>query len=413
MDRTGPADDDRTAALQNALAGFDTACEQARAMLEATERFATRPRYRDRAYAALMEARAWAYNFAVAPRLNIHPQVYWHTTWHANVFALGQPLADFRYGGLFLDGSRKYVLRGRLGAARLLLMQVHTHLLGDPRSQEIGNYDFHNFELGPDGTFEVTVSAEERSGNHIRLHRDSTTNFILIRKIMGDWNDDLGALTIDEIDSPLDCSQAPHLDVDMAAAIADGAAFMTYLIRTYVVGLHDIYSSRAGGRRNAWAEMPGQDVATWLIGSPSVTYAPAVYEITADDALVIEWAPPDSAYWSVQLGDVWSRPLDYMHHQTDINMQRASLDGDGRFRAVICLDDPGVANWLDPTSNVEGTIVVRSYRNYTPMTMPSLTKVPRKDLLSSLPADTTMVTAAQRTSALEYRRTSTYRFFHS
>lgn len=381
-------------------------------MVEGTERYQQHPEYRDRAYATLMEARAWAYNFAVAPRLNVHPQVYWHTTWHANVFALGQPLADFRYGGLFLDGSKRYVLRGRIGAARLMLMQVHTHLLGDPRSQEIGNYDFHDFELGPDGSFEVTVSAEERSGNHIRLHTKSDLNFILIRRIMGDWNDDLGTLTIDEIDTALDCREAPQWDVDMVSAIDAGAAFVTYLVRTYVVGLYEIYRSRAGGEKNAWAAMPGQDVATWLIGSPSVTYAPAVFEINREEALIIEWVPPDSAYWSVQIGDVWSRPLDYTHHQTDINMTRAAIDDDGVFRAVVCIDDPGVANWLETTGNTEGTIVVRSYRNRTPMTMPTLTKVPWSTVADHLPATTAMATAAARENAIAYRRRATYDFFH-
>jgi hypothetical protein len=400
-------------ALRQAWDAFHSASDEARVLIEKTERFRSRPEYRGRAYASLMEAQAWAYNFAIAPRLNVqHPQIYWHSTWHANVFGLGQPFQDCRYGGLFLDGQRTYRLSGTLGAVKLLLMQVHSRLLGDPHSEEIGNYDFHAFQLGDGGSFEVVISATEHDGNWIRLDPDSDYNFILIRRIVGDWHDDLGTLSLTDVSPSMDCTAGPQWDEDMQAAISSGTRFLTYLVRDYIVGLYDLYIERAGGRKNSWATMPGKDFSTWLIGSPSVTYVPGIYDLSHDEAVIVEWDPPASAYWSIQLGDVWSRPLHYMDHQTDINMERAVLDSDGKFRAVISIEDPGVANWLDPTGNTEGTVVVRSYRSRGETVAPKMLKVAASDLKAHLPADTALVSLQERQAALDYRRSATFEFFH-
>jgi hypothetical protein len=156
--------------------------------------------------------------------------------------------------------------------------------------------------------------------------------------------------------------------------------------------------------------MPGADVAKSLVGSQSTTYVPGVYEMEADEAIIIEWTPPDSDYWSVQLGDVWSRPLDFVNHQTDINMVRAATDADGKFRAVMALDDPGYANWLDPCGNLQGTIVIRNYRSRSETIEPKLIKVKTTQLAEHLPASPT-VTPQERRTALEYRRSAIQRFF--
>jgi hypothetical protein len=91
--------------------------------------------------------------------------------------------------------------------------------------------------------------------------------------------------------------------------------------------------------------------------------------------VLIEWDPPSSAYWSFQLGDVWSRPLDFAHHQTDVNMVRAAIDADGRVRVVIALEDPSVANWLDPCGHTEGTVVVRNCRSVGATLEPSIRRI--------------------------------------
>jgi hypothetical protein len=150
--------------------------------------------------------------------------------------------------------------------------------------------------------------------------------------------------------------------------------------------------------------MPGAEVKDSLIGSRSTVYVPAVFRLEPDQAILIEWDVPVSAYWSFQLGDVWSRPLDYLHHQTDLNLNRATVDADGKVRVVVSLSDPGYANWLDPCGRREGTIVMRNYRSPADTTVPDLRVVPLAELANLLPADTARCTPEQRADALARRR---------
>lgn len=388
---------------------FYAAVADGRTRLENTPRIKESPELGSQIYTVLLEAQSMAYNAAVVPRrFGQPPRVYWNAMWYDTATALGTPIQDFRYGVMFLDGRQTYRLTGRIADARLLLTQVHTHLLGDPASEEIGSYDYHDFELGQDDSFEIVISATEHPGNWIRISPDSTYNFLLIRAIMGDWNDELPTMTLEALGPP-----PPALDPDRVAAdsLDSATALFNYLVDVYMIGLYDIYMMRAGGNKNQWVTMPGAEVATSLIGSQSTTYVPGVYEIETDEALIIEWPVPESDYWSVELGDVWSGPLDFMHHQTDINMVRAMVDSDGMFRAVLALEDPGVANWLDPIGNLQGVIVMRNYRSRSQTVAPSLTKVKVSELAEHLPAGTARVTPAQRAQALAHRRAGTERFF--
>jgi hypothetical protein len=396
--------------LRAAWQVWEAAGERSRQLLEKTERFQQRAEWRGQAYATLLEAQAMGYSFAIWPAVNGVPEPGWHATWHHNLFHLGQSIQDFQYGGLFLDGRRTYRMSGSIGEVKLLLLQVHTRLLGHSDSKEIANHDFHQaFDIAPDGSFEVILSPHARGRNWIRLADDSDANFLLMRRIVGDWNDDRGDLRVDLIS---DENFPPLASGDpMAAAIESAAQYVEYLTKVFTIGLYDLYISRAGGRKNAWAAMPGQEVATSLIGSRSTTYVPAVFSVARDEALLVTWEVPEAAYWSFQLGDVWSRPLDYIHHQTDINMQRAKIDADGKVRVVVSAADPGIANWLDPCGNDEGTIVTRSYRSILKTVEPEIKLVKFAELLDHLPADTAKVTPAERAQHLEYRRQSVLKFF--
>jgi hypothetical protein len=389
------------AALKTAWELWQTTADDVRAAIEATERFQDDPRERGAAYQSLLEAQAMAYNIAVAPRRFMeHPRPFHHSTWHDNLLALGQPIQDFKYSGLFLDGRRTYTARVRRGASKLWLTQVHNKCLGDPESVEIGNYDYDEFEFDADGTADITFSAQEHPGNWIRLDGDSSFNWLVMRRILGDWEDDLGDFEfVSATPAP------PVLDptAEAAESITAAAHLVRYLVSAFTIGLHQLYIGRAGDK-NAWATMPGAEVKDSLIGSRSTVYVPAVFQIGADEAVVVEWDVPESAYWSFQVGDIWSRPLDYLHHQTDLNMERATIDPDGKVRIVVALTDPGVPNWIDPCGRTEGTLVMRNYRAATDTTVPDLRVVPLADLASALHPETARCTPEQRTEALARRR---------
>jgi len=388
--------------LVEAWSRFHAAQTEVLGWMQETPRFKQWPQHRAKAYHTMMEALAMAYNFAVAPRM-YHPRIRVNTGWQTDIYTLGQNAPDLFYGLTFVDGRQTYRLRGRFGDCVLILGQVLNHLSGHPDSKAIGNYDFSTFHIEPDGSFEITLSADKHQGNWMALSRDCPYHFILFRRFMGDWNQDPGKLTLERVSElPLDHYDADEFD---EAAIADridrATDFLRYLIRDFNLGLYDSYV-RVGGGLNNMAFLPG--TITSQVGSPTSNYAMAVFDLADDEALVVELdRVPDGAYWSFQAGDVWSRSLNFTHRHTSVNMHHAAIDSDGGVRVVVAHQDPGFANWIDTTGRRQGTVVFRNYRAMS-QPVPRTRKVKFSQLRDVVRKDAATVTAEQRNSALQRRR---------
>jgi len=70
---------------------------------------------------------------------------------------------------------------------------------------------------------------------------------------------------------------------------------------------------------------------------------------------------------------------------------------------VVCRQDPGVPNWLDTAGYDKGVIQVR-WNECSSQPCPEAKLVKLTDLRAHLPADTPVVSAAQRDAALRTRR---------
>ena len=152
------------------------------------------------------------------------------------------------------------------------------------------------------------------------------------------------------------------------------------------------------------ALIPGEKLASDVLGSPSTTYGLSIYELDPDEAVLVEWEPPDSAYWSFQLGDVWSNALDFANYRTHVGMRTAVIDDDGRLRVVVSHSDPGVPNWLDTRGRREGTVVMRNYRARGESAGPTMEVVPLGEVRERLPAGTPTVTPEERAEFLRRQR---------
>lgn len=136
----------------------------------------------------------------------------------------------------------------------------------------------------------------------------------------------------------------------------------------------------------------------------SSNYALGVFSLKDAEALIVTLdTAPSGVYWSLQLGDVWSRSLPFGERQTSLNNAQVKVDADGAIRVVISNRDPGIANWLDTVGRHEGTIVFRNYRAKQGI-VPRVKKVRFDELKANLPATTPMVAPRQREAALEHRR---------
>ena len=160
------------------MAELDQAWERYRATTEElraemlAQPWADDPRVRAQAHHNLLQVEAAAYNLVIAPRPR-HPDFYLHTAFQPLIYSHSLPAADFVYRRSFLDGACEYRIRGRRGRSFFVDFQVMNVGYGSPDPRKVGNWDLDGFDIAEDGTFEITVSAQPRPGNWIRLDGSS------------------------------------------------------------------------------------------------------------------------------------------------------------------------------------------------------------------------------------------------
>lgn len=374
------------------------------ALVESSPQFTEVPEQRARAYHQLMEVQAIAYNFAIAPRL-ISPRIFHNTGWQTDMYCSGGNGPDFHYGTMFVDGEQTYRLRGNVRDSKILLAQHNSALPGSPGARMVANYDFSDFEIAPNGDFEIILSADETPGNWIPLVREAGYQWFLLRPTVVGWGAIPADLTLERISEiALDhYSDHEFNDETVARRIDTATNYVHYMITEWMTAFYVRVRENCGGMNRL---APIGPAISGEVGSPTAEYVFIAYEVEDDEALIVEFTrAPDGVYWGAQLFDVWLRSMDFSNRQTTLNSASVHVDADGAARYVISRRDPGVANWLDNMGYRRGQFLLRNYRSSSSATG-TVKRVKLADLKANLPADTKMMTPAERSEALRQRRAS-------
>lgn len=306
---------------------------------------------------------------------------------------------DFIYGTATIEGSGHYLLTGERGDGLFLLMDVAAGGLGvmDQPGPSLGTIDFDQLALDAAGRFSLLLCAERPSdwrGDWRRL--DPTARSLSLRQASYDWGAGREArIAIERTDKP------GHAHKRSAAEISQRlSALAGYPKRLAGMALGFIAAQRA---KDLWNRFEHDDWAG-RGGVQGQHYYQGLFRLEPGMVLLLETALPETVrYWNVQLSDMSWNSVDWMNHQSSLNGGQARLDSDGRFRAVIALEDPGVPNWLDPGGNHEGAIMLR-WTGASSGPQPVLGAVRQSELRNHLPADTPVVTASARQDQLTHRR---------
>ena len=382
--------------MHDAVNRYRNVIEKCAVSLRATNRYRDE-RLRAQGEFSLIAAESMAYNMVANQRSDhLSP---WH--WNTNLAKVGQPSSDCVYTVILLDGRQRYRINCRKGDINVFLLQMYSHVLGHPLSKISGNYEYDQFQANIDGSVDIVLSADRVEGNWIKLDESSQFNFLFVRRFYSKHRSDKGYIGAKETEAYAACDE--FTEASAADRYLQAAYILDYLVNQWTIGLYDLYVERAGGR-NKLAYTSGETFPE-VVGSPSTSYALGIFDCAPDEAIIIEHEVPDSSYWGYQLGDAWSLALDWMHHQTDINMDTAYVSSDGKFRAVIAHDDPGFQNWLDPCGLSEITIVGRNYLEVgTKISGPSVIKVRANEVRKYLPFDTPEYSKEKREKSLRLRR---------
>jgi hypothetical protein len=307
----------------------------------------------------------------------------------------GMECPDCIYVGSALNGGTTYRLWGTRGSARYVGLQVMAGM------GSTANALIDEFELGPDGEFEIILSAEPHEGNWLPL--DETATMLVVRHFFYDWENETPVTMSIE---PLSGSNQneEHLAVEPLVATA-----------RQVIALGDFVEENLNfflGFSNPEAPNTFLPPLDGTAMGAAAENRPVIgsWKLGPDEALIIEVTPPEGLYWSYSLGNLWWETIDYGNRQSSLNGYQAVVDDDGKVRVVVAHNDPGLANWLDTAEHSEGPIILRCVRTET-APVPITRVVPFDTLAEELPNDTRWVSPSERNAAIEIRRKAVSRRF--
>jgi len=351
------------------------------------------PAYEAELYRQIMMNLSYAY-FAYFHADAEHPD--WAPLW--NPVYTDQPNPDDIYLYAPIRGDLTYLISGFRGTTSLLTFTIQKGWVGmiDDLSEisHAQDHDHRGLEVGPNGEFEVILSAERpegHTGNWIRISREADA--LVLRYRMVDWAKEQDPQLSIECLDPV--PPKPRLKPDQILARIKE---MAKLPSRYNRAFFDI--------QNGVKNQVGTNVFVhhrYPAGLSRQVYWPAVFELDDGEALIIETdMPKERVYWNIQLNDPVYNAVEYVYRMSSLNASNSTISSDGKLRAVIALEDPGVPNWLDPAGFKEGTVYGRWYECDTEP-MPIIKRVPLAELRRHLPADTPTVTPEERALALKTR----------
>lgn len=319
-----------------------------------------------------------------------------------SAYNFGSPNPDYMYYLSPLASDGIYKISGFRGTVKSIDFQIGSGLFwtqGKEHGPTFDNYDIDHLHIGKDGAFEVILSQERPAGYQGDWWKlDARATYVVVRQISYDWLNEVdGRLAIERLDTPAMKPRLSEQDIkerlDQLAAWADSWC-------GYVVKVVDRWHSQGLINKVTIIEMADAGAFTGAVQR----YVAGLFDIGPDEALIYETEIPEQArYWSIALNDMNWTGLDWINRQTSLNGHQARLDSDGKFRAVISANDPGVPNWLDTIGYLQGTFFGR-WKECSSTPTPRITKVKLAEVRNHLPADTPVVTAQERDVALRLRR---------
>lgn len=309
---------------------------------------------------------------------------------------------DDSYYQAAVEDSGVYRISGYRGTVRIADFEIGSGLMVPYGKEKLGptlaHYDLDkDVKLGKDGWFEVVLSAQRPKnwkGDWWQL--GANASFIWVRQISYDWARETdGRFAIERLDVP---AAKPRPSADRIAA---GMEHLPVWTETWANSMFDMLQKlRSEGLVN---KVFPKD----LSGTGGITtqrYIQGVYDIKRDEALILETEVPEQCrYWAFQLTDEQTDTIDPLNRHSTLNGFTARLDKDGKFRAVICAQDPGVPNWLDTVDYERGMILGR-WLSCNRFPEPTLIKVKFADVREHLPADTASVSPEERDATIRARR---------
>jgi len=271
---------------------------------------------------------------------------------------------DALYYFAAIDPAQRYVIRGNLNGAVYTSITIERGS-GDGRGSKglTATLNDSEFDVRPDGSYEVVLGGPKLARNWMPLSPDSATlttrhYFEWVRSAAADPN-----LQIPLAIAPLDpLPPPPPADEAFVAANLKRAANFLRAV-TLDIPPSDVPRPRPSIVAKTPNTFPVPDPSfsnrgTGYAAADNV-YVQGEYRLAADEALVMRGRFPPGRFANVMLWNRYLQTYDYANRRTSLNRRQTRLEPDGSFKMVVAHSDPGTPNWLDTEGRPRGVIFWR------------------------------------------------------
>jgi len=214
-----------------------------------------------------------------------------------------------------------------------------------------GQLNLENMEFAPDGSFEISVARERKSGNWLPL--EDASNAIIVRQTFEHRErEEPASYRIECLNPDAGDSLRPEA-IGPALKSATDFVGMTASLFVDWMGKFEMHTNALPPNDQEMCHRAG--------GDANIYYHNSRWRLAPNEALVIEATPPECATWNLQIGNFWMESLDYRYHRVHLNKFTADVASDGSVKIVLAHRDPGSSwpNWLETCDHSEGAMLFR------------------------------------------------------
>jgi hypothetical protein len=207
-----------------------------------------------------------------------------------------------------------------------------------------------------DGSFEIILSQNDPGDGKNWLKLEADSNCILVRLVWNDRATQIGPeMVIERMDGADPVPTTPELVANGLAWSAQAVLGYAELVRNWWQGSQGNFSAKLNRLDYSRAQYLSNG------GVPDRHVAFGGWEKALDEALVLEFTPPECEYWNVQLCNIWQENLDTFEDGNGwINNSRHVVEADGKVRVFISERDPNLGgNWLNSFGHERGIWALR------------------------------------------------------
>ncbi|MFN8026793.1 MAG: DUF1254 domain-containing protein [Acidimicrobiia bacterium] len=256
---------------------------------------------------------------------------------------LGAAGPDIDYDVAIVEPGVRHRVSGRRGGATFVGICVYAYGGASGASEIVASTDVDTI-LGGDGTFAYEFEHPQAARVIVRQYfHDRGT------QPRGEW-------TIERLDgvAATGPALAPLPTVPgVGARVANIAETLRWNLQ-----LNRLWTPERRDHPNEFVRQTADDIVA-AVSNPDVVYATSWWKIAESERLVIDFTPPGTRYWALQLCDRWFQC--FPHRRTNLNDSQVTRNADGSVRIVVSDGDPGDSgeNWLDTNGHRTGVLFFR------------------------------------------------------